>query len=104
MRIGNQRHRQLDFRVGEHSGIGRCKIRRRIIGGIETVGIDMMQVVDGRFGLFVGLAVADPERRVIAAGLERVDNDAVFLVADILVELAARHGAQLVSNGRIGCV
>ena len=82
MRVSDHRHRQLQFGVGECCGIRRSEVRRRIVGGIETVGIDMMQVIDRGLGLVVDLAVGDPERRVIAAGIERVDDDAVFLVAD----------------------
>ena len=103
MRIGDDRHGELEIGLGEIGGIvQRGEIRHRIIGRIETVGIDMMQIIDGGLGLVARFAVGDPQRRIVAAGIERIDQDAVFLVADDFVELAARHGAQLVGDRRIG--
>ncbi len=42
----------------------------------------MAEIGDRRVGACIGLAVGDPQRRVVAAGIERVDLRPVFLVAD----------------------
>lgn len=49
-------------RVGEGS-----KIRHSIISGIKAIGPDPAQIGDRRFGAGISFAVADPQRRVIAA-------------------------------------
>ena len=46
----------------------------------------------------IGLAVGDPDRRVIAGRIEGVDLGAVLLVADDLVELAVGEIVQLIGD------
>ncbi len=99
MRVGDDRHGQLDFGVGERGRVGqRREIRHRIVGGIEAVGIDMAEIGDRGVGARIGLAVGDPERRVVAAGIERVDLRAVLLAADDVVEFAVGEIVQLVGD------
>ena len=103
MRIGEDRHGELDLGIGKSGGIARrVEIRHRIVGGIETVGVDMAEIGDRGFGARIGLAVGDPDRRVIAAGIERIDRGAVFLAADGAVEFAVGEVAQLVGDRRVG--
>ena len=99
MRVGNDRIRQLDFRIGEICRSAQHReIRHRIIRRIEPVGIDMAQVADRRRGARIGLAVSDPQRRVIAAGIESLDRRAILLAADDAIELAIAEFAQLFGN------
>ncbi len=103
MRIGNDRHGQFDLGIGE---IGRRRkrgeIRHRIVGRKQPVGIDVAEISDRRLGAVIGLAVGDPQRLVVAAGVERVDLHPVFLVGDQMVEFAVGEFAQLVGDRRIG--
>ena len=88
--IGDDGHVELELGLGEVVRIAqRGKVRHRVIGRIETVLVDMAEIGDRGLAVLVHFAVGDPQRRVIAAGIERVDDGAVFLVADDAVELAA---------------
>ena len=62
----------------------------------------MAEIGDRRLAALVDFAVGDPQRRVIAAGIERVDDGAVFLAADDAVVLAAGEIAQLIDDRGIG--
>ena len=103
MRISENRSGQLDFGIRQRRRVADGgEIRHRIIGGIESVGIDMAEISDRRSGAVIGLAVGDPDRRVVAAGIESIDLRADLLVADDLVELAAGEIVQLIGDRRIG--
>ncbi len=101
VRVSDHRHRELQIGFRELGRIGRGKVRHRVVSRIETVGIDMREIIDRGLGAGVGFAVGDPERRVVTAGIERIDDHAIFLAAEDLVELAAGHGAELIGNGRV---
>ena len=104
MRVGDDGYAQLELCLRKRGRIcERRKIRRRIICRIETVGIDLAEISDCGLGARVGLAVGDPERRIIAAGIERFESRPFFLAADDAVELAIGKLVQLAAHGRIGC-
>ena len=101
--VGDDRHVELELGLGEIVRIAqRGKVRHRVIGRIETVLVDMAEIGDHGLAALVHFAVGDPQRRVIAAGIERVDDGAVFLVADDAVVLAAGEIAQLIDDRGIG--
>ena len=62
----------------------------------------MAEIGDRRIGARIGLAVGDPQRRIIAAGIERIDLGTVFLIADDVVEAAGGEVVQLVDNRCVG--
>ena len=101
--IGDDRHVELELGLGEIARIAqRGKVRHRVIGRIETVLVDMAEIGDHGLAALVHFAVGDPQRRVVAAGIERVDDGAVFLVADDAVVFAAGKIAQLIDDRGIG--
>src|SRR4029077_15980948 len=67
----------------------------------KPVGVDMTKIIDCRRGARIDLAVGEPQRRVIAAGIEGVDLRAVFLAADDAIELAIGKFAQLFGDGGV---
>src|SRR5215468_5535719 len=58
----------------------------------------MAQIADHRPGARIGLAVGDPQWRVIAARIESLDWRAIVLAADDAIELAIAEFAQLFGN------
>src|SRR5262252_8150504 len=58
----------------------------------------MAQIADRRPGARIGLAVGDPQWRVIAARIESLDWRAIVLAADDAIELAIAEFAQLFGN------
>ena len=68
---GQHRIGELDVAVGQRLGAGEAaEFRHRIIGGIEPVGGGVLEPRDHRLGAGVEPAVADPQRRVVARGIE----------------------------------
>src|SRR6516225_11230103 len=103
MRVSDDRCGEPNLGFRDCDGIGDgSKIRHRIIGGIKTVGPDSAQIGDRRFGAAIGFAVGDPQRRIIAAGIEGVDAGPLSCVADDAVEFSVRKIVQLFDEWSIG--
>ena len=101
--VGDDRRRQPQFRFGKRGRIGeRTEIGDGVVGGIETVGVDLAQIGDRRLGARIGLAVGDPQRRIVAGGVERIEVRPFLLAADDAVVFAVRQFAQLVADCGIG--
>jgi len=102
-RIGEDRRSepQLGFRRGVNA---RCRFRRRILGGIEAVGIDAAQMRHGIPGALAGLAVGKPQRHGVAVlHIERVDGIAFVLARrDALKLLPGDQLTHLVGDFGIG--
>ena len=79
-------------RVGIHAGLD---LRHRIFARIEAIGIDAGQIGRRRLGAVAHRAVGNPERREVAARVERLDGGALLLAAEDAVELA---GGQLIAK------
>ena len=62
----------------------------------------MGEIIDRRSSVRIRVAVGDPQRRVTAAGIERIDLRAIFFVADNVVELAIDEIAQLIGDRAVG--
>ena len=102
-RISEHRSGELQFVFGQRAGgRRRFEIRRRIIGGVEPIGIDLAEIGDRALGALVGGAVAHPQRLVVARFVERLDALAVGLAADDAVKLAGDHVAQLIGDRAVG--
>ena len=95
-REGEHRVGELDLgfgqRLGLHAGLD---LRHRIFARIEAVGIDAGEIGRRGLGAVAHRAVGDPERREVAAGVERLDGDALLLAAEDAVEFS---GGQLVAK------
>ena len=104
MCVGHDRGGEANFSFRQRGriGDGRRDVRHRIVGRIESVGIDLAQIGDRGFRARVQLAVADPERRVTVSGIIGVEGRPFFLAADDAVELAVGEFAQLLGDRRIG--
>ena len=103
MRVGDDRRGEPHLGIGERRRIGRGReVRHRIVGRIEAVGVDLAEISHGFLGAGVDLAVGDPERRVVARGIERLERRAILLAADEAVELAVTEFAQLIGDRRVG--
>ena len=75
----------------------------RIFARLEAVGIDAGEIGGRGLGALVHRAVGDPERREIAAGIERLDGGALFLAAEDAVEFAGGElFAKLVDHRGVG--
>ncbi len=87
--VGQHRVGEPHLGFGERLGIrAGLDLRQRIVGRIEAVGLDAGQIGGGRLGAVAHRAVGDPERREVAAGIERLDRGALLLAAEEAVELA----------------
>ena len=101
--ISERRIGERDVGVGERLGAGGgAEVRDLIIGRVEPVGGGVRQLRDHRFGARVELAVGDPQRGIIARGIEGCHRLALGRAVDALVELPGRDdGAQLVGDLRV---
>ncbi len=96
MRISNDRGRQPDLGLRQRRGIGAAgEIRNGIIGGSKPVGVDMAEIGDRRLRARIRAAIGQPQRRVIAAGIEGVDHGSIIRIAEDGVELAGGEIVQL---------
>ena len=73
---------------------GRGDVRHRIIGRIETIGIDLPQIGNRRHSALVEFAVGDPDRRITVGGVIGIESRPIVLAADDAVELAIGEFAQ----------
>ena len=71
---------ELELGLGQRVG-GDCRleIRRRIVVRIEADAVDLREIGDRRLGARVGGAIGDPQRRVVARLVERLDAGAIGL-------------------------
>jgi hypothetical protein len=90
MRIRDDRSRETDLGFRERGWISeRSKIRNWVIGWDKTIGRDLAKIGDRGLGARISLALGDPQRRIITAGIERVDAYPFVDTADDLVEFSA---------------
>ncbi|MEI9805667.1 MAG: hypothetical protein WDN48_16240 [Pseudolabrys sp.] len=100
--VGHNRIGELDVAVGQRLGVRqRAEIRHRVVGRVEAFGSGILQPCHRGPGLRRQLAVADPQRRVAARGVELFDRLAFRLAFDLTVELAGDDAAQLVGDLRV---
>ena len=102
MGVPDDRRGQPDLGFREAGCVAeRRKVRSRIVGGVEAVGIDVLEIGDRRLGAGIRLAVGDPQRRIAPPGIECVDGGPILLDADDAVEFAAREIVQLFGDGGV---
>ena len=102
MGVPDDRRGQPDLGFSEAGCVAeRRKVRRRIVGGVEAVGIDVLEIGDRRLGAGIRLTVGDPQRRIASPGIECVDGGPILLDADDAVEFAAREIVQLFGDGGV---
>jgi hypothetical protein len=89
-RIGDHRGRERDFGARERYWIcERSKIRNWVVRGIKTVSRNLAKIGNRGLSPRISLAVGEPQRRIIAAGIERLDACPFLDTADDLVEFSA---------------
>src|SRR5262249_18384685 len=102
--VGQHRIDEAQLGLGERLGAFRCclEIRRRIVAGLEPVGVGGFQPRDRGLGAVIGEPVRDPDRRVAAPRIEGLDRGTLFLAIEDAVVLRGEQGAQLLADGAIG--
>ena len=100
---GQHRIGELDVAVGERLRPGEAaELRHRIIGRVEPFGGGVLEPRDHGLGARRELAIADPQRRVAARGVERLDRLALGHAIDALLDLlGGDEVAQLVGDLRV---
>src|SRR6516225_4874690 len=90
MRVNNDRGRESDLGFRIRGCIDEwSKIRNWVVRRIKTIGRDPAKIGDRRLGARISLPLGDPQRRIIAASIERVDTCPFLDTADDLVEFSA---------------
>ena len=99
MRVGGDRERETQFSFRKRGGIAqRIESRRRIITGIETVGVDVAEIRYRRLRARVRLAVGQPQRRIIAAGIIGFECRSLLLAAEHSIEFSGGEVPQFFSD------
>src|SRR6516225_7816778 len=89
-RISDDRSRQCDFGVRERDRISqRSKIRNWVVSRIKTVSRNLAKIGNRSLSPRINLPLGDPQRRIITAGIERVDTCPFLCAADEAVEFSA---------------
>ena len=102
-RVGQHHLGQLQFGLGLRVGAGEIgKIRDLVVAGIEAVGVGGLQARDDRPGARRLDALVEPQRRQIAALIERFDGRALLLGGEYPVVLGSEQIANLLGDRPVG--
>src|SRR5215472_16241898 len=99
----NDRSRQRDFGVRERDRISqRSKIRNCVVRRIKTVNRNLAKIGNRSLSPRISLSVGEPQRRIIAASIERVDAYLFLCATDDAIESSASEIVQLFDDWSIG--
>ena len=94
--VGHDRGGEPHFGFRQRRRIGGRgrNARHRIVGRIETIGVNLPQVGNRRHSARVEFAVGEPDRRVAVVGVIGIESRPIIIAADDAIELAIGEFAQ----------